>query len=241
MDSWTQVSEFVVVLQPVSGWAPGGLLTILATFWGPHFLSSLSLPGTCCTSTAVFKKLLNSPCRHTPASSACLAHRYFFFAFGAANSTLLWVMASNRYLAICGHLHYVTIVNVLQCALLAVVPWISANLISIHAIPMAHLFLCTNRIPHFCNLNDTQLNKVLALVLGGSVVLSPLHASWPLTHLLLWLCGRCPQPGGSGKHSPPVSLTFVSFFSSRDYYWGLLQPHIHTHHSEGHGSHCGVH
>ena len=67
--------------------------------------------------------------------------------------------------------------------MLVMIPWISANLISmVHAILMSCLSFCTNRIPHFfCDLNaliklscsDTQVNEMLVLVLGGSVILIP--------------------------------------------------------------------
>lgn len=67
--------------------------------------------------------------------------------------------------------------------MLVVIPWISANLISmVHTLLMSHLSFCTNRILHFfCDLNaliklscsDTQVNEMLVMVLGGPVVLIP--------------------------------------------------------------------
>ncbi|XP_069448861.1 olfactory receptor 1f45-like [Ovis canadensis] len=205
MDNQTQVSEFILLglsQQPLqrqvlfslsfilylSG-CLGNLLTILAIILDPHlhspmyfFLSNLSLLDICFTSTTTPKMLVNHLCGLTTISfSACLAQMYFFIAFGAADSMLLSAMAYDRYLAICRPLHYMTIMSVLRCTLLVVIPWISANLISmVHTLLMSHLSFCTNRILHFfCDLNaliklscsDTQVNEMLVLVLGGPVVL----------------------------------------------------------------------
>lgn len=153
MDSWTQVSEFIPLglpewpLQQVSFTVSfslyvigclGNLLSILAILSDPHmhspmyfFLSSLSPLDICFTSTTISKMVMNHLCGHTTISSAaCLAQMYFFIAFGAANSILLSAMAYDCYLAVCCPLHYVTIMSVLRCAFLVVVPWISANLIA---------------------------------------------------------------------------------------------------------------
>nr|XP_012420679.1 PREDICTED: olfactory receptor 1361-like [Odobenus rosmarus divergens] len=157
----------------------GNLLAILAILLDPHlhspmyfFLSNLSLLDICFTSTTNPKMLVNHLCGHSTISSeACLIQMYFFVAFGAADSILLLAMAYDRYLAICCLLCYMTIMNVLPCALLVVVPWISANLISmVHTILMTHLSFRTDRIPQFfCDLNaliklscsNTQLNEML--------------------------------------------------------------------------------
>lgn len=153
MDSWTQVSEFIPLglpewpLQQVSFTVSfslyvigclGNLLSILAILSDPHmhspmyfFLSSLSPLDICFTSTTISKMVMNHLCGHTTISSAaCLAQMYFFIAFGAANSILLSAMAYDCYLAVCCPLHYATIMSVLRCAFLVVVPWISANLIA---------------------------------------------------------------------------------------------------------------
>ncbi|XP_032991349.1 olfactory receptor 1361-like [Rhinolophus ferrumequinum] len=216
MDNWTRVSEFILLglsEQPQQQellfglscslyliGCLGNVLTLLAIVSDPHlhspmyfFLCNLSLLDICFTSTTIPKMLLNHLSGHTTiSSSACLAQMYFFIAFGAADSILLSAMAYDRYLAICCPLQYMTIMSVLRCASLVVVPWVLSNLISmVHTILMTHLSFCTNRIPHFfCDLNaliklscsDTQVNKMLV----------------------------CPQSGGSGKHSLPVSLTFAS-------------------------------
>ncbi|ELR50216.1 hypothetical protein M91_00969 [Bos mutus] len=205
MDNQTQVSEFILLglsQQPLqrqvffslscilylSG-CLGNLLTILAIILDPHlhspmyfFLSNLSLLDICFTSTTIPKMLVNHLCGLTTISfSACLAQMYFFITFGAADSMLLSAMAYDHYLAICSPLHYMTIMSVFRCTLLVMIPWISANLISmVHTILMSHLSFCTNRIPHFfCDINaliklscsDTQVNEMLVLVLGGPVVL----------------------------------------------------------------------
>ncbi|KAM7140145.1 olfactory receptor 1f45-like [Molossus nigricans] len=195
----------------------GNLLTILAIVSDPYlhspmyfFLSNLSLLDICFTSTTIPKMLLNHLCGHnTISSSACLVQMYFFITFGAADSILLSAMAYDRYLAICCLLHYMTIMSVLRCALLVAVPWILANCISmVHTILMTHLAFCTNKIPHFfCDLNaliklscsDTQVNEMLVLVLGGSVVLVPfvfIMASYTPIAVAVW---KVPSARGKWK------------------------------------------
>lgn len=206
MENWTWVSEFILLglfEDPQQQQAFFGLsctlyligclvnlLTILAIVLNPHlhipmyiFLSNLSLD-ICFTSMTIPKMLLNHLCgRTTISASACLAQMYFLITFGATDSIVLSAMAYDRYLAICHPLHYTTIMSGLRRASLIVVPWISANLLSmVHTVLMIHLSFCTNRIPHFfCDLNaliklscsDTQVNKMLVLVTGGPVILVP--------------------------------------------------------------------
>ena len=135
--------------------------------------------------------------------------------------------------------------GVLRCALLVVMPWISANLISmVHTLLMSHLSFCTNRIPHFvCDLNaliklscsDTQVNEMLVLVLGGPVVLISfvcIMASYTPIAVAMW---KVPSVQGRWKAFSTCGSHLC------DYHWGLLHPCIHTHHPEGHGSHSDVH
>nr|XP_031294103.1 olfactory receptor 24-like [Camelus dromedarius] len=249
MGSHTQVSEFILLglsEQPLHRQilfglsfglyligCMGNLLTILAIIGDPHlhspmyfFLSNLSLLDVCFTSTTIPKMLVNHLCRNTTISfSACLAQMYFFIAFGAADSILLSAMAYDRYLAICCPLHYVTIMSILRCASLVLIPWISANLISmVHTILMTCLSFCTNRIPHFlCDLNaliklscsDTQVNEMLVLVLGGSVVLIPfvyIMASYTPIAVAVWKVpsaqGRWKAFSTCGSHLCVVSLFY---------------------------------
>ncbi|XP_037673842.1 olfactory receptor 1361-like [Choloepus didactylus] len=233
MGNQTQVSEFILLgfseqpqqqqllfslsftLYLIGGL--GNLLTILAITLDSHlhrpmyfFLSNLSFLDICFTSTTIPKMLANHlngcPIISSP---ACLAQMYFFIAFGTAGSILLSAMAYDRYLAICCPLHYVTIMNVLRCALLVAVPWVSANLISmVHTILMTRLSFCTNKILHFfCDLNtliklscsDTQLNEILVLVLGSSGVLIPfvcITASYTPIAMAVW---RVPSTQGKWK------------------------------------------
>ncbi|XP_072644279.1 olfactory receptor 1M1-like, partial [Canis lupus baileyi] len=195
----------------------GNLLSILAILLDPHlhspmyfFLSNLSLLDICFASTTIPKMLVNHLCGHSTISSkACLTQMYFFITFGAADSILLSTMAYDRYLAICCPLRYITIMSVLHCALLVAVPWISANLISmVHTILMTRLSFCTNRIPHFfCDLNaliklscsNTQVNEMLVLVFGGSVVLIPfvcIMASYTPIAMAVW---KVPSAQGKWK------------------------------------------
>ncbi|XP_062966127.1 olfactory receptor 1361-like [Cynocephalus volans] len=210
----------------------GNLLTILAIVSDPHlhspmyfFLSNLSLLDICFTSTTVPSMLASHLCgRTTMSSSACLAQMYFFITFGGADSILLSVMAYDRYMAICSPLHYVTVMSFLRCALLVAVPWTSANLISmVHTLLMTRLSFCTNRIPHFfCDLNaliklscsDTQVNEMLVLVLGGSVVLIPfvcIIASYTPIAMAVW---KVPSAWGKWKAFSTCSshLCVVSLF-----------------------------
>ena len=249
MNNQTQVSEFVLLSlsqQPLqrqllfslsfilylSG-CLGNLLTILVTILDPHlhslmyfFLSNLSLLDICFMSTTIPKMLVNHLCGLTTISfSACLDQMYFFITFRAAKSMLLSAMTYDCYLAICSPLHYVTIMGALWYALLVVMPWISANLISmVHTLLMSHLSFCTNRIPHFfCKLNgliklscsDNQVNEMLVLVLGASVVLIPfvcIMASYTPIAVAVWkvpsVQGRWKAFSTCGSHLCVVCLFY---------------------------------
>ncbi|XP_058148527.1 olfactory receptor 1F1-like [Dasypus novemcinctus] len=254
MDNWTQVSEFVLLglsEQPqqqqllfgvsftlflVGGL--GNLLTILAIISDPHlhspmyfFLGNLSLLDICFTSTTVPKMLANHLRGCTTISfSACLAQMYFFIAFATADSILLSAMAYDRYLAICRPLHYLMIMNVIRCALLVAVPWVSANLISMtHTVLMTHVTFCTNKVLHFfCDLNallklscsSTQVNDMLVWVLGSSGVLIPfvcITASYMPIAMAVWrvpsVQGRCKAFSTCSSHLCVVTLFYGTIIS----------------------------
>ncbi|XP_045408676.1 olfactory receptor 24-like [Lemur catta] len=152
----------------------------------------------------------NHLCRRTTISSlACLAQTYFFITFGGADSILLSAMAYDHYVAICHLLRCVTIKSILHWTWLVMVPWISANLISlVHTLLVTRLSFCTNRTPHFfCDLNaliklscsDTQVNETLVLVLRGLVVWVPfvyVVASYTPVSVAVW---KAPSAQGKRK------------------------------------------
>ncbi|EHH57574.1 hypothetical protein EGM_07244, partial [Macaca fascicularis] len=142
----------------------GNLLIVLAIGTDTHlhtpmyfFLASLSCTDIFFTSTTVPKALVNIQTQSTSISYAgCLAQLYFFLTFGDMDIFLLAVMAYDRYVAICHPLHYMMIMSLHRCAVLIIPDF-------------------------FCDLGplmkvscfDTQVNELVLLFLGGTVILIP--------------------------------------------------------------------
>ncbi|XP_007445186.2 olfactory receptor 6M1-like [Python bivittatus] len=68
----------------------------------------------------------------------CIAQCYFYFSFGTCGSSLIAVMAFDRYVAICYPLRYATIMNKRLCVFLVLGCWVGAFLLLF--VPMSFLF-----------------------------------------------------------------------------------------------------
>ncbi|KAM8972674.1 olfactory receptor 6F1-like [Pelodytes ibericus] len=121
----------------------------------------------------------------TMSFAGCLAQFYFFGGSESLECLLLSVMAYDRYLAICYPLHYISLMNHINCIKLASTAWLlSFSVILIDTISICRLHFCgPNVIDHFfCDLapllelscSDTSMVKLEALVLCIPVIILPL-------------------------------------------------------------------
>ncbi|XP_063788937.1 olfactory receptor 2T4-like [Pseudophryne corroboree] len=119
------------------------------------FLCNLSLVDICYTTTTVpnlLYILLSGD--NTVSFMQCFTQMYFYFLADSSEIYLIFIMAYDRYVAICDPLHYHTILNRKHCLLLASGTWISASLNSfVLTIPASHMSFCQSRTIHqfFCD------------------------------------------------------------------------------------------
>ncbi|XP_063788940.1 olfactory receptor 1571-like [Pseudophryne corroboree] len=119
------------------------------------FLCNLALVDICYTTTTVpnlLYMLLSGD--NTVSFIQCFTQMYFYFLAGSSEIYLIFIMAYDRYVAICDPLHYHTILNRKHCLLLASGTWISGCLNSlVLTIPASHLSFCHSRTIHqfFCD------------------------------------------------------------------------------------------
>ncbi|XP_016009126.2 olfactory receptor 18-like [Rousettus aegyptiacus] len=196
----------------------GNLLIIMAVSSDSHlhtpmyfFLSILSMADIGFTSTTIPKMILDIQTHSGVISYAsCLIQLSFLNFFGCLDSTLLTVMAYDRFVAICYPLHYLVIMNPCLCSLLVLVSFLISLLDSqLHCLLMLQLSFCTNmEIPHFfCDppqllklaCNDTSTNNILIYIFGaifGGVPLSGIFFSY---YKIVSSILRVPSSGGKYK------------------------------------------
>ncbi|XP_059551440.1 olfactory receptor 7D4-like [Myotis daubentonii] len=110
----------------------GNLLITLAISSDSHlhtpmyfFISNLSLVDICFTSTSVPKMLWNIQTQSKAITyGGCITQLHFFALFAGLETSLLTVMAYDRYVAICQPLHYMVIMNPRLCGLLVLLSWL---------------------------------------------------------------------------------------------------------------------
>ncbi|XP_054572870.1 olfactory receptor 18-like [Eptesicus fuscus] len=137
------------------------------------FLSNLSMADIGLSSTTVPKVLLDIQTHSRVISYAgCLTQLSSLHFFGCLDSSLLTVMACDRFVAVCYPLHYLDIMNPRVCSLLLLLSFLISLLDSqLHCLMISQLSFCTNmEIPHFfCDppqllklaCDDTSTNKIL--------------------------------------------------------------------------------
>ncbi|XP_074255931.1 olfactory receptor 1P1-like [Saimiri boliviensis] len=189
------------------------------------FRKNLSCTDVFFTSTTMPKALVNIQTQSRSVSYAeYLVQLYFFLTFGDMDIFLLATIAYDCYVAICHPLHYLTIMSLHRCALLVTACWTLMSLVAMtHTFLIFQLFFCSEKIipDFFCDLgplmkvscSDTQINVLVLLFLGVTVILIPF-----LLILVSYICivlailrvpsaqGRCKTFSTCGSHLTVVAL-----------------------------------
>ncbi|XP_036596904.1 olfactory receptor 24-like [Trichosurus vulpecula] len=196
----------------------GNLLIILAIGSDSHlhtpmyfFLSNLSFVDLCLATNTIPKMLANIQSKSKSISYVCcLTQMYFFHFFGIVDSILITVMAYDRFVAICHPLHYTTIMSPRVCGLMVGLPWAFSVVISLaHTLLVSRLNFCAStELPHFfCDLtpllrlscSDTTVNKVLVLIVGGLVIVTPFLCLLASYARIVVAILKVPSAGGRKK------------------------------------------
>ncbi|XP_069841055.1 olfactory receptor 2K2-like [Dendropsophus ebraccatus] len=116
------------------------------------FLGNLSIVDICYTTTTVPKlvhMLLSGD--YTLSFAECFTQMYFFLHVATTEDLLLFIMAYDRYAAICHPLHYNHILNRKNCILLMVVAWVTGCINStVATLTTSNIPLCySNTVPQF--------------------------------------------------------------------------------------------
>ncbi|XP_075687721.1 olfactory receptor 1A1-like [Rhinoderma darwinii] len=94
--------------------------------------------------------------------SQCYTQLYFFLVVASAEEILLFIMAYDRYVAICIPLHYHRILSLRNCTLISFGIWASAVLnASLYIILALNMFSCHSNVIHqfFCDIKSlTKIN-----------------------------------------------------------------------------------
>ncbi|XP_073414848.1 olfactory receptor-like protein DTMT [Dendrobates tinctorius] len=132
--------------------------TILVVYRDQHlhtpmylFLCNLSIVDLCYTSTTAPKLVhMFLSCDHTLTFTQCFVQMYFFLHVATTEDLLLFIMAYDRYVAICRPLHYHHMLNKKNCILFMVAAWVIGCLNSAFAtLTSSKIWLYTNTVPQF--------------------------------------------------------------------------------------------
>ena len=216
----------------------GNLLIILAVSSDSHlhtpmyfFLSSLSVNDICLSTTTIPKMLVNIQTQNQSITyTGCLTQICFILVFASLESSLLAVMAYDRYVAICHPLKYTVIMSPRLCGLLIVLPlFIIIMDALLHTLMLLQLTFCTDlEIPLFlCEVvqviklacSDTLTNNILIYlatsIFGGIPVCGIIFSYIQIVSSVL----RMPSASGKykafstcGSHLSVVSLFYGTGF-----------------------------
>ncbi|XP_063312542.1 olfactory receptor 2D3-like [Pelobates fuscus] len=146
-------------------------------------LSNLSFMDVCYTSITVPQVMvilfLNPP---VISLRACISQLYFFLTLAASESSLLAMMAYDRYVAICSPLRYAAIMNKEACLQMTAGTWLIGCIYgAIHTINTFRLPFCGPKILNhfFCDIPpllklsciNTYSNEVTIFAVGGFLML----------------------------------------------------------------------
>ncbi|XP_055968660.1 olfactory receptor 18-like [Sorex fumeus] len=185
-DPQVQLLLFCLFLSMYLVTITGNLLIILAVSSDPllhtpmyFFLSILSTTDIGFTSTTVPKMIwdINTQSR-TLSRAGCLLQFSLFYFFANLDSSILGVMAYDRFVAICHPLHYPIIMNPRLCNLFLLMSvFVSVLDAQIHCLMISLLTYCSHvEVPHFfCDppqllrlaCEDTSTDKLLMYFIGA--------------------------------------------------------------------------
>ena len=216
----------------------GNLLIIMAVISDSHlhtpmyfFLYNLSFTDICLSTTTIPKMLMNIQTQNQSITyTGCLTQICFILVFASLESSLLAVMAYDRYVAICHPLKYTVIMSPRLCGLLIVLPlFIIIMDALLHTLMLLQLTFCTDlEIPlFFCEVvqviklacSDTLTNNILIYlatsIFGGIPVCGIIFSYIQIVSSVL----RMPSASGKykafstcGSHLSVVSLFYGTGF-----------------------------
>ena len=216
----------------------GNLLIIMAVISDSHlhtpmyfFLSNLSVNDICLSTTTIPKMLVNIQTQNQSITyTGCLTQICFVLVFAGLESSLLAVMAYDRYVAICHPLRYTVIMNPRLCGLMILLPlFIIIMDALLHTLMVLQLTFCTDlEIPlFFCEVvqviklacSDTLINNILIYlatsIFGGVPVCGIIFSYSQIVSSVL----RMPSASGKykafstcGSHLSVVSLFYGTGF-----------------------------
>lgn len=148
------------------------------------FLCHLNFLNVFYTTTVVFKMLYNLLAMKKIISyELCLAQTYIFLLMGAAEYTLLAIMALDHFVAICYPLLYLLIIRWSACVQLAVGAWTISFFASVVPLYFTTVPLCGPYVSDhiFCevpvllhmNYTDTSLQETLMVTGASGILLLP--------------------------------------------------------------------
>ncbi|KAG8550982.1 hypothetical protein GDO81_023911 [Engystomops pustulosus] len=158
------------------------------------FICNLSIVDIFYTSVTVPKLLHMLLSRnHIVSSAQCYTQFHFFFTVAAAEDILLFVMAYDRYVAICNPLHYHRILNQRNCILITIGIWIGAFFSALlYVTSVLYMTSCHSNLIHqfFCDIKS--LTRISCT--GSGIFLI-------ITGIDIFIFGCI-----------PVTCTFISYF-----------------------------
>ncbi|KAG5211152.1 hypothetical protein JEQ12_013581 [Ovis aries] len=193
------------------------------------FLSVLSFVDICSVTVIIPKVLANFLAKtKTISYGECLTQMYFFIAFGNTDSYLLAAMATDRYVAICNPLHYITIMNHRRCVLLLVLSFCIPQLHSlVHILLTNQLIFCASNVIHhfFCDdqpvlklsCSSHFVKEITVMTEGLAIIMTPFSCII-MSYLRIFItvlkipsaAGKCKAFSTCGSHLTVVTLFYGS-------------------------------